>query len=198
MAVLVAFFSNFYGLVTFFLLLAASSAAPIPGTSVLISSYSSLATTTSGLIFIWLFVAIACFSGDIAVYGISRKFSDSANSFLEKAKWYRENEGRVRKSLSRHEFLFIFASRFLIAGVDPVVNYFAGLEKLNFKKFFFAAALGEIVYSTMFVLIGHIFEDTWPDLVNTISYVLIIITIAIAVGYIIYFSVAFARKKKNR
>lgn len=195
MIALASLLNNFYGYATFFLITLASSAVPIPDVGVLTSSYASLANTVPSIIFIFLFVAVAAFLGDFLVYIISRNFSDVAKRWLRKLEWYKKNEGRVRSSLSRHEFSFIFFSRFLFPGVDQVVNYIAGIEKLNYKKFIAGAFLGELVWASIYVLVGRIFEDTWPNLANSVSYILIAATF---VFLAVYMAIMIRRFFKNR
>lgn len=187
--------TSVYGYITLFVLSMVSSAIPFPGTSVLVASYASLENTFSGIIFLVLFVAIACFLGDFLVYLASLKFSDKIHNYLKKHKWYSEKERKVRASLNRHEFSFVFLTRFLLPGVDQVVNYISGLEKLNMGKFVAAAFLGELVWACIYVSVGYIFKDTWAEIISVVQYFLAAIVLAAMAIYILYRIIKFYKKK---
>jgi membrane protein DedA with SNARE-associated domain len=186
---------SFYGYVILFLFGVLASVVPFPGTSVLVASYAALDNTLGGLIFLWLFVAVAGFVGDFLVYLVSRKFSEKIKRYLIKYKWYNKNEKKARDSLNKHEFSFVFLSRFLLTGMDQVISYISGFEKLNIGKFAIAAFLGELVYSAIYVSAGYIFKDTWAEVISFVEYSLAAIVFAAIAIYILYRIIKFYRKK---
>lgn len=193
--VLSAILNSVYGYISLFILSMVSSVVPFPGTSVLVASYASLEAGLGGLIFLWLFVALAGFIGDFLVYLVSRRFSDKIQNFLKRYNWYNKNEKKARSYLNRHEFSFVFLSRFLLTGVDQVISYISGFEKLNIWKFAAAAFLGELVYSAIYVSAGFIFKDAWAEVISFVQYFLAAIVFAAIAVYVLYRIIKFYKNK---
>jgi membrane protein DedA with SNARE-associated domain len=189
-------FSSVYGLISLFFIVIASSFIILPEMGLLITSYASFVNTIPNLVLFILLVFIASLIGDLSVYFLARKFSDKIKNFLKRFKWYTKNERKTYLSLSKYEFTFVFFSRFIGPGACPAVNYISGFEKLNYKKFITAVALGEAVYSIGYSLIGYAFKDTWKDLLNFVQYGLItIVLVAIAI-YLAFRIIKFYRNKR--
>jgi len=198
MATISLIFGSIYSLISLLLLNTASSYVLIPGVSVLIASYAAFQTTIPNLLLLIVAVWLSSVIGDYSVYLVSRKLSMPVRKFLNKFKWFNQNEEKVKKSLANHEFSAVFYSRFLITGVAPVINYLSGFEKLNAKKFFLAVLSGELVFALIYSLIGYIFRDTWRDLLNTIQYSFIALVGIIIALYLIRRIIRYYRREKIR
>lgn len=186
-----------FSLPLLFLITIAASYVIIPAIGWVIVSFGANASSIPSLAKLIIIVYLAALIGDISVYFVARFFSKKVLKFIRRFNWYSKNEKKSKKLLNKYGFFIIFVSRFLVSEVCLVVNYIAGFEKYNSRKFISAVILGEFVYSASYVLFGYLFRDTWTYLLNSIqSSIRVIILILIAV-YIIYKIIKLSRKKSS-
>jgi membrane protein DedA with SNARE-associated domain len=168
----------------------------VPGTTVAIVSLGAIANNFSDLAGIVLVTALGAVIGDIVVYEITRKFSKAIRSKVQKFRFFSKNEKKAKERLKKHEFSFVFFTRFALIELCAPINYVSGFERLNRKKFFLAAISGEILFSIIYPLIGFIFKNTWEDLISGIQYVFIAIILIIVTIFLTRYLIK--RRKKRQ
>lgn len=156
----------------------------VPGGVVAMVSSGALANSFIELIPVILITVSAAILGDITAYELARKFSLRLSKKLIKFKFFKNNEIKSRDLLKKHEFSFVFFTRFALIGLCAVVSYISGFERLNRKKFYMAVISGEIIYASLYPIIGFIFKETWNDLVNIIQDILIIVVLIVVAGFL--------------
>ncbi len=192
-----ALLNNAYSYAGLFLLVFASSVVLIPWTSVFVASFAAFVKSVNGLIYLSLFVLVASILGDLSVYFVTRKFSNPVEKWLKRFKWYSKNQEKIRNTLNKYSFIFIFLTRFLITGAGLVLNYISGIEKVERKKFISAVILGQIVAVLMATLTGYLFKDTWTVLLDAIQDSLITLFIFLISVFLIYQIIKFYKKRKK-
>jgi membrane protein DedA with SNARE-associated domain len=183
-------------LLSVFLWVALSSLG-IPGALIFLISSGALANNFLELILIIIFAVFGGIIGDIFAYELARRLLSRLSVKLQKFKFYRDNEEKARNTLQNYEFSFVFFTRFALSGLGAVVSYISGFEKINRKKFILAVILGEIIYGTMYPLLGFFFKQTWNDLSSLVQDALIILTLIIIVVFLIVNHIRRKRRNKN-
>jgi len=150
------------------------------------ASYGAFTGNLLGLAQLISLIFVASVIGDLGTYFLAREVSQKVGKFVRRFKWFKNNENKVRNSLKKHYFLFLFLSRFIFTGIGPIVNYLSGFEKLNAKRFVLAAILGEFLYAAGVTSIGYIFKDTWNELLSLINYSAAAIILSLIGIYIAY------------
>ncbi|OAA90295.1 DedA family protein [Clostridium ljungdahlii] len=144
------------------------------------------------LLEIWLFSCV----GDNIAY-IMWKIID--NKFLNKSLRLKTYfEPKIIKSqnyLKKHGKGAIFFTRFLISAMGPFVNAAAGITKYKLGTFNLFVALGELLWSCMYLGLGYWFGDSWESIVPIVTQVGQILTYATILIVVIYF---FIKAKKRR
>jgi len=154
----------------------------VPGALVLLVSSGAVANSFFELIPIILVGALAAILGDITAYELARRFSLGVNTRLKKYKFYINGETRARELLKKYEFFSVFITRFGLTELCAAMSYISGFEKLNRKKLILAVIFGELIYVSMYPIIGFIFKETWNDLIKVVQdvfYVIILILIVL-------------------
>ncbi len=167
----------------------------LPGALTFMVSLGALADNVSQLVPIMIVGALAAIIGDILAYSIARKYLTRLSGPLHKFRFFRENENKVAEKLRKYEFFAVFITRFGTTELCAPTSYISGFEKLNRKKFISAAILGEMVYATVYPIIGFMFKETWADLIGVIGNTFVAIVVAIIA---IWLLVRFFVKRKKR
>ncbi len=165
----------------------------IPGASILIIATASLARSIPSLLLVILVVYLAAVIGDIATYSFARVVSTPLLKRLRKFSFFKEGEGKARKLLIKYEFMIIFLSRFTMGSLCPIMNYIAGLEKINRGKFILAVLTGELIYATFFSLMGYAFGEIANSVLGTANYLILTVVLVIIGLWIIKY---FFKEKK--
>jgi membrane protein DedA with SNARE-associated domain len=171
--------SDLVNLAVFFLWTFTASLG-MPGGLVLIVSSGALSNTVRELAAIMILGVAASTLGDLFAYELARKFSPYIAKMLKRFSWFKDNETRAREILKKTEFPLIFFTRFALTPLCVAVSYISGFEKLDRKKYYIAVFSGEILYGTIYPLVGFVFKETWNDLTSVIidiATVLILVTI---------------------
>ena len=177
--------SNYANLGLFIIMIFASG-IPIPVIGTLIISFGAAVTSIKSLIFLIALVYIATLIGDFSVYFIARHFSKPVLKFVKRFKWFKKNNTKVQNMLDKYGFSIVFFSRFFVTESCLVVNYIAGFERFDYRKFIPAVILGEFVYAVYFCSIGYILRDTWNYMFGIIqNFFFTIISVAIE-AYVVY------------
>lgn len=104
-------------------------------------------------------LTLASITGDVIAYWIGRSFG---RPLLERWGGPLLKNGRleiIERFFVRFGVFGVFISRFIFASFQAVINIIAGVAKMRFMVFFFAALLGEFVWSLFYFLLGYYF---WP------------------------------------
>jgi membrane protein DedA with SNARE-associated domain len=178
-----AFLTSIINLAVIFIWTFAASLG-LPGALVVMVSSGALATNFINLVWIMIAAALGGIIGDMTAYGLAKRFSLITYKRLQRFKFFIDNEKKAREELKKFEFSFVFFTRFSLAWLCAPVSYISGFERLNRKKFFFAVVSGEILYASIYPLIGFIFKSTWNDLISSLQntiLVLILVTILVLI-----------------
>lgn len=138
--------------------------------------------TNSYLFLIFLIFIVLLFSviGDFLSFLIGKKYGCRLLKKYEKSKKLNKIHKKTSNFFLKYGTLGVFLSRFLITGISPYINYVAGIENYNQKKFLVITIFGKLIYSILFVLIGFILKDSWEvflEFVTDFSYLIILIII---------------------
>ena len=185
---------NFLNL-SFLFFWALISSLGIPGALVAEIAAGALANNFWEVFLVIVIVAVGSIFGDLLAYEVARKFSPWVSSKLIRFKFFREEQGETRKLLRRYEFFSVFFTRFIFTGLDAPLNYIAGFEKLNRKKFIFGVIFGEILYATIYTLMGFFFKEIFIDLSNVVQD---LITVAVLILIVVIFIYLFLKNKKKK
>jgi membrane-associated protein len=157
----------------------------VPGALFFLISFGALASSVWELVVIIIVAVIAAILGDIFAYELARKFLSRLSTKLRKFSFFRDNEVRSQNTLKRYAFSFVFFTRFALTGLGAAVSYVSGFEKMERRKFILAVVLGEILYGSIYPILGYIFKQAWADFSNLVQDSLIAIVLIIVVIYLI-------------
>jgi membrane protein DedA with SNARE-associated domain len=186
-----------YSLPLLFAITIAASYIIIPAIGWIIVSFGANAPNVMGLVTLFLIIYAATLIGDISVYFVARYFSKRVLKFMKKFNWYKKSEKRSKRLLNKYGFYIVFVSRFLVSEIPLVINYIAGFEKFNKRKFILAVILGEFIYAASYTAFGYIFKDTWTYLLGLITSSIRTVLLVILALYIIYRIIKLTRDRKN-
>ncbi|VVB78170.1 SNARE associated Golgi protein [uncultured archaeon] len=171
------------------------SSLGVPGALFVLVSSGALAGSIWELMAIILTAIIGAVIGDIFAYEIARKFLSRLLIKLQKFKFFRNNELRARSLFKKYAFSSVFFTRFALTGLGAPVSYISGFEKLKRRKYILAVICGEILYGSIYPILGFIFKQTWNDISSMIQDFFIILVLIVIVIFLI---VNYMRKRKNK
>jgi membrane protein DedA with SNARE-associated domain len=151
----------------------------VPGAGMIIVATASLARGIPALLLVISVAYLAAVLGDISAYTFARIISKPLLKKLRKFKFFTHGEKKARRLLIKYEFLIIFFSRFAMGSLSPIMNYIAGIEKINRGKFILAVLTGEFVYASMFAIMGYLFGELTINLLGTANYIAVTIVLFI-------------------
>jgi len=155
------------------------------GAMFLIMFAGSSTSNLNSLIIIIMIIIVFSITGDILAYKIGEKYGNKILEKYKHNKFISSNYNKSKKTMKRYGNSSIFFTRFLLTGLGPAINYMAGVDKFNFKKFIIFVITGEILYAIIFSSLGFFFKDTWEDLLSLFSDFSLIIFLVI-IAYIIF------------
>ena len=151
----------------FFLLLGGSVGLPIPEDIPLILA-GIIAQNGRGEIWILFLVCyVGIMIGDLAIYGIGRKFGPS----LHNKPWFKsrvssEKLSSIRRALEKRGILMIFIARHLFY-FRTVTFLTCGALGMDFKKFLFADATAALISVPLMMWLGYAGADQYAAMVST-------------------------------
>lgn len=188
---LLDFISNYQYLALFLLLSLGMIGLPVPDEFLMM--YSGFQVSLGRMSFGYT-VFIAClgsFMGMNLTYWIGRKLR---NSFLRKlGKYFIPKEGRVVKVESWFQRFGnpLFILGYFLPGFRQLISYFAGMKRLNYRRYLCLIGLGSIVWTMTFVALGFSLGLYWQEAMFTIhSYLIwgaILFGVTIISGYLVFF-----------
>lgn len=162
----------------------------IPGGTVTIVVFGSLANSFPSLLLVILISFLACVFGDILAYELARKLSGSFLIKLRKFSFFSHGEEKAREVLQKNEFSFVFFTRFALISLCPVISYVAGFQKLNRKKYFSAVVAGEFLFAAIYSILGYLIGETVSSLVNAVNEIVLVVLLIILGYYLIRFIIS--------
>lgn len=142
---------------------------------------------------IYMFALISAFMG--ATTGITISYvigSKLGLPFLHKfgPKIHITNERIERtQTLFKKYGSFLLFFGYFLPGVRHLTAYVAGISNLSFRRFILLAYSGALVWSTGFILLGHLLGERWylvRNYVHRYGAYLIIVSVVVAAGIIAY------------
>jgi membrane protein DedA with SNARE-associated domain len=143
---------------------------PVPVDISLLAAGSFTADGTLNMYLLILIATITAIIGDVTQYIICRKYGMVLinKTFLKKGL----TPSRVRKMekfLQRWGAWCIFFTRWLFSPLGVPLNITAGLVNYSFRKFVITAAIGEFLWASIYVSVGHLFGSNWSTIVDYIN-----------------------------
>lgn len=180
--------------VVFFVVLLEGAGSPLPGeTALVLAAVYAGATGRLDIATVLLVAVAGGILGGTIGYWIGRSVS---NEFLRKyGKWIGLTENRL--ALGRHLFeshggKIVFFGRF-IAVLRIVAALLAGLNRYDFKRFFFFNTAGVVAWAAIMGLGGYFFGDA----MTRVSGPLGAIGLAFAAAVVIAFFIVLRRQEKK-
>ena len=99
---------------------------------------------------------------------------------------------RARVLTHRYGVFGIFLSRWLVSPLGPYVNLMAGATHYCWWRFSLWAALGEVVWTTMYVSLGYVFAQQTTqlmDMIAVISNAILWLVVALALGRFLWWRI---------
>jgi len=159
----------------------------LPAGTVTLISFGSLAAGANKLILVIIISFVAAVLGDILAYELARKLSGRLRDRLRKFSFFRDSEPRAKRLLSKHEFPIVFFTRFAILSLCVVISYVSGFERVNRRKFIIAVVSGEILFATIYSLIGFGIGEAVGNVLTAANYLIVAILLLFAVFYLARF-----------
>lgn len=182
-----------YGLpVLFGVILIASIGVPLPVTLMLVAAGSFAKQGEMKLTYIILAASGAAILGDHIGYGLSRwggrRLVDRITNKIGGASKIKKAEALSR----RWGGAGVFFSRWLITELGPWINVTSGLTGYPWPRFVLWDVLGEILWVSLYVMLGYIFSDRVQYLVEilgNLAWVIlgVIVTIILGIKVVGYF-----------
>lgn len=166
----------------------------LPGGTITMIGFGSLADSVPSLIAVILISFVAAVSGDILAYELARRLSEEFRNKLRRLSFFLNNELKAKNLLSKYEFPIVFFTRFVLISLCVVVSYVSGFERISRRKFILAVIAGEFLFATIYPLIGYLAGEIFNNLLSTVNNLVIVIVLILLVFYIIRFIV---KRRRN-
>ncbi len=174
-----------YKYVAFFLVSFLSSlGVPLPAGS---STMASAAFASQGYFNIYAVLVTGVLGnilGDITMYTLSKRYGKKVLYWFHLKKFVESKSLKIVERVeNNYSAVAIIMSRFQDQAT-VIVNVFAGLGKMKFKRFVLYAVIGDILQIIFYSSIGYFFVENWQVFYNTVgvfSWLIILVTIIISV-----------------
>ncbi|HHM01493.1 MAG TPA: DedA family protein [Caldithrix abyssi] len=170
---------------------------PVPGDTVTVIGAYLITTGKLSFYGVWLSTTLGSVLGFFTMFVIGSRFG---TAFIEKGRRssYFQPEHIVKTELwfDKYGYWIIAANRFL-SGTRSVISLFAGIFKLKWMPVLFLATLSALVWNGLLMLAGYLLGSNWPlilDYISQYNKVVIVLTVAVAGGFIIY---RYLKKRKK-
>lgn len=153
-----------YGLpVLFGVLLVGSIGLPMPSSLLLLVAGSFVEQGDMSLWPVLLIASAGAILGDNAGYALGRWGGRRVNKRLGSIIG-RERLTKTKSWLKQREGMSIFLTRWLLTPLGPIVNITSGLTNYSWPRFLLYDVLGEVLWVTLYVLLGKFFSDSVQEL----------------------------------
>ena len=158
-----------YGLWLLFAIVAiASIGVPLPVTLMLVVAGSFV---EQGEMKLWEVITVASAAavlGDQVGYGLARWRGRRVAMALAK----RMGESGIAKAeefTRRYGGIGVFLSRWLVTWLGPWINITSGMTQYSWRRFLFWDVLGEVLWVTLYVVLGKLFSDRVQELMDVLG-----------------------------
>lgn len=182
-----------YGYVTIFLIVAVENIEFFGSFPTSLIAAATGAVAAEGIFNPWAALAVLTFgslTGDVIGYWIGKKFG---RPVLLKWGGKMIQNGRLEKAehiVDRYGAWGVFATRWVFASFQAIINIIAGITRMPFPKFFIACFLGELLWSIGYFFLGFYF---WPQVsgilqkIGSLGFFGVILTILVlTAAYLLY------------
>lgn len=157
----------------------------LPGGTIAIIAFGSLAGTVSYLILLIAISFAAAVIGDVLAFELAVKFSDEFRNKLRHFSFFRNNESKAKEMLTKYGFQIVFFTRFALLSLCPVVSYVSGFEKMNRKKFLAAVLSGEFLFAAIYSIVGFTVGETFNSLISAANYIIAAVLLIVLLLYLL-------------
>ncbi len=171
---------------------------PVPGDTVTLIGAYLITTGKLSFVGVWVSTTLGSVLGFFTMFIIGSRFGAS---FIEKGRRsrYFQPEQIVKTQIwfDKYGYWIIAANRFL-SGTRSVISLFAGIFKLKWMPVLFLATLSAFIWNGLLMTAGYLLGANWPVILDYISQYnkgVIILTLALVAGFIIYRYMKKRRKK---
>jgi membrane-associated protein len=178
--------------------LVASIGFPLPATALILAGGAFFAEWYFDIGLLFLAGFCGCLLGDITGYTLARKYGKDIFARIGLKKILESDQFRTLEPyFLAHSRFSVFITRFLITGLGPSVNIFAGIARMRFSQFLLVDILGEVIYVALYLVIGYSFGSEWESIIEIIeSFGTILVTLCL-IG-ILFFLLKRYRKKARK
>ena len=147
------------------------------------------------LLEIWFFSCVGDSIAYIMWKVIGHKF---LNKSLRVKTYFEPKIIKAQNYLKKHGKGAIFFTRFLISAMGPFVNAAAGIAEYKLVTFSLFVALGELLWSCMYLGLGYWFGDSWESIVPMVTQIGEFLTYITILIIAIYFFIKMIRTNKGK
>ncbi|HED11352.1 MAG TPA: DedA family protein [Caldithrix abyssi] len=171
---------------------------PIPGDTVTVIGAYLITTGKLSFVGVWVSTTLGSVLGFFTMFIVGSRFG---TAFIEKGRRsrYFQPEQIVKTQIwfDKYGYWIIAANRFL-SGTRSVISLFAGIFKLKWMPVLFLATVSAFVWNGLLMMAGYLLGSNWPLILDYISQYnrgVIILTVVLVAGFIIYRYMKKRRKK---
>jgi len=173
---------------------------PIPGDTVTVIGAYLISTGKLSFIGVWFSTTFGSVLGFFTMYLVGFYFGRDFISHKKRAKLFPVR--RIEKTeawFSKYGYWVIFGNRFL-SGTRSVISLFAGIFKLNGYFVLLLATVSALIWNGLLMLAGYMLGENWHNIMGIIgryNSIVIIITLVLVVGFVVYKLYQKKSLKKN-
>jgi membrane protein DedA with SNARE-associated domain len=173
---------------------------PIPGDTVTVIGAYLITTGKLSFTGVWLSTTSGSVIGFFTMYLIGSKLGKEFVSNEKRAKIFGfERIEKIEVWFAKYGYWVIVANRFL-SGTRSVISLFAGIFKLNWVWVLILASISALVWNGLLMYAGYVLGVNWENITAIISQynkIVIILTVLLVGGFLIYKYILKKRVKKN-
>ncbi len=173
---------------------------PIPGDTVTVIGAYLITTGKLSFTGVWLSTTSGSVIGFFTMYLIGSKLGKEFISNEKRAKIFGfERIEKIEVWFAKYGYWVIVANRFL-SGTRSVISLFAGIFKLSWVWVLILASISALVWNGLLMYAGYVLGVNWENITAIISQynkIVIILTVLLVGGFLIYKYILKKRVKKN-
>jgi len=173
---------------------------PIPGDTVTVIGAYLITTGKLSFIGVWFSTTLGSVLGFFTMYLIGSKLGKEFISSKKRAKIFGfERMEKIEVWFAKYGYGVILANRFL-SGTRSVISLFAGIFKLSGLRVLLLATLSALIWNGILMYAGYMLGVNWESITGIVSQynqIVIVLTILLIGGFIIYKFFIKKRVKKN-
>lgn len=159
----------------------------IPVGANLYVAIAGVLASTAGKSFlpIFLFVWGMAIIGDLSCYTIWNRFGCAIMDNRQKYQRIRRGIRKAKVLLNKHGKYTVILMKFPLSGLGPYMAMTAGMTSWNLRLFALLIAIGDFIWTSVYLGIGYFFADSWEEILAIITNlgrggaILLLLTVAI-------------------